>query len=252
VRRYYDHPRSLDTPPGDKTEWAYDQGTDVFKIVRNSDGLSFYRNNVFLDRRLAGSSPLLPDPMPPLYPAVLGVFEFNSPASPNTWSGILNAQSCAALEAAMVRVSQLATEVMVPFTEGNTTAAGVTTERFDAGEGSEWWIVAPIVDSGNELRSKVIKPARVNGRLTNASLMIYTWDVTEGINIADLEAGVNSITGPCAIPDSTNVAQSELVPVNCPNAVLHTIRVEGDDRGQSVRDQVHEILYQQALQGVRR
>lgn len=136
--------------------------------------------------------------------------------------------------------------------EGPFVSTTVTTERFDSGEGSEWWIVPAITDSGNELQSKVIKPARVTGRLTNASLMIYTWDVGGEIDVAELEAGTGSATGPIPLDDTTQVTQSPLISVDCKNAVLSTIRVEGDDTGQAVRDQVHEILYQQATQGVRR
>lgn len=129
---------------------------------------------------------------------------------------------------------------------------GMSTVRFDQGQGNEWWIVAPIVDSGDELRSKCVKPARVTGRLTNASLKIYTYDVGDEINVANLEDGTGSTTGAVALPNSTNVAQSPLANVNCPNAVLSTIRVDGNDTGNTERDQVHEILYQQSVQGVRR
>lgn len=129
---------------------------------------------------------------------------------------------------------------------------GVATKRFDAGTGSEWYLVAPVVDSGDELHTKVIKPARVTGKLTNASLMIYTYDVSAGINLDDLEAGINSATGAIPLPDTTTVAQSPLMSVNCPNAALSTMRISGDDRGEAARDEVHEAVYQQAIQGVRR
>jgi hypothetical protein len=151
-----------------------------------------------------------------------------------------------------VRVTQVAVELLVPFVEGNTTMAGVATTRFDAGEGSEWYLVAPVVDSGNELRSKTIVAAHAMGRFTNANMQMYTWDVTEGVNLDDLEAGTNSSTGDIPIDDSTEVAQSVREPMNCKNAVLSTIRIEGDDRGQPVRDEVHELVVEQAIQGVRR
>lgn len=141
-----------------------------------------------------------------------------------------------------------ATGSVTPFVS----TGGVKTKRFDDGDGSEWYIVAPVSDSGHELRAKVIKPARVTGKLTNAALKIYTYDVSANINVADLEAGTNSTTGAIALPGSTQVAQSPLMSVDCPNAVLSTIRVEGDGRGEAMRDQVHEIVYQQAVQGVRR
>lgn len=151
-----------------------------------------------------------------------------------------------------VNVTQVVVELIVPFTEGNTTTPGVQTTRFDSGDGSAWYLVAPIVDSSSELRSKTIKAGHATGRLTNASFMIYAYDVTTGINMDDLESGDNSTSGPVPIDDSTMVAQSARAMLNIPNAVLHTIRIEGSDVGQSVRDEIHEIVYEVAIAGVRR
>lgn len=149
-----------------------------------------------------------------------------------------------------VRVTQVAVIVLAPFSEGSSSM--VTTERFDSGEGTEWYVVGSIIDSGNELLSKVIKSVRATGRLTNASARVYGYDVEDGIDINDLENGTNSSTGAIAIDDTTGVWQSERYPVNVPNAVLSTVRLSGDDSGQLLRDQVHEIIYEQAVQGVRR
>ena len=151
-----------------------------------------------------------------------------------------------------IDVSQVVLEIMMPFTEGNETIGGISSMRFDAGTGSSYYIVAPVIDSGNELRSKVIKSARVTGRRTNVSMEIYGYDVRTPISIEDLESGDNSSTGAIAVTDSTGVAQSPRVQVNVPNSVLSTIRVEGDDTGNEERDQIHEITYEQADQGVRR
>lgn len=151
-----------------------------------------------------------------------------------------------------VRVTQVVAEVMVPFTEGNTTMAGVTTERFDGGDGAEWYIVAPIVDSGSELRSKTVGPIHATGKLTNASFSFYTYDVEAGIDLDDLEEGANPTVGPVAITDSTQVAQTARMRVSIPNSCLHTVRIDGDDRGESVRDTLHEIVYEISHAGVRR
>jgi hypothetical protein len=121
-----------------------------------------------------------------------------------------------------VRVTQVVAEVIVPFVEGNTTAAGVTTERFDAGEGSEWYICSSVVDSGVELLAKTIKGMRAIGKLTNASMMLFGYDIGDGIDVGDLETGTNSSTGSVALTDSTQVAQSrqgqivQLVPWRLP------------------------------------
>lgn len=151
-----------------------------------------------------------------------------------------------------VRITQVVAEVMVPFTEGNTTQSGVRTTRFDAGEGSVYYLVSPVVDSGVELRSKTIKSVRQTGRRTNVSAMIYGYDVDDSISVNDLEAGVNSSTGPIALDDSTDVAQSEREPCNVVNSVLWAVRLEGDDTGQAERDRIDEIVVEVAEQGVRR
>lgn len=151
-----------------------------------------------------------------------------------------------------VRVTQVVAEVIVPFTEGNTSAGGVTTERFDGGEGSEWYVVPAVVDLGDELRAKTLKSLRVTGRVTNASAMAYQYDVGDGIVTADLESGEGSATGPIALTDTTSVAQSVRYPINVKNAVLSTLRVKGDDTGQAVRDQIHEIVMEAAVDNVRR
>lgn len=151
-----------------------------------------------------------------------------------------------------VNVTQVVVELIVPFTEGNTTTPGVQTTRFDAGEGSDWYLCSPISDSGNELRSKAIKAAHATGRFTNASFMVYGYDVGTGINLDDLESGENSSSGPVPIADSTLVTQSARATLNIPNSCLHAIRLEGSDVGQPVRDEVHEIIYELAVAGSRR
>lgn len=131
-------------------------------------------------------------------------------------------------------------------------AADVDTMRLNAGDGSAYYIVPPVSDSGNEERSKVIKPVRVTGKLTNVVIKVYTYDVGDPVLVSDLETGVNSASGSIALSDTSQVTQSERQPINCPNAVLSTIRIEGDDTGEPSRDRIDESLYEQAIQGVRR
>jgi|ERR1051325_11767649 hypothetical protein len=151
-------------------------------------------------------------------------------------------------------VSQIVLEVLSPF-EGDEpppSITGVGTFQFDGGEGSDYYLVAQVVDSGNELRSKVVKSPHATGRLTNAEILLYGYDVGAIVNIQDLEDGTNSSTGPMALPDSAGIAQSPRVPANVPNAVLHTIRLQGNDTGNDERDEIHELVYEVAEQGVRR
>lgn len=131
-------------------------------------------------------------------------------------------------------------------------ATGINTQRFDEGIGNSWYVVLPLIDSGEELRSKVLKAVREIGKVTNASIMVYGYDVDDPITVSDLEEGINSETGGLGLTNTTQVTQSQRVQINVPNAVLHTVRIEGDDTGQSTRDTVHEIAMEQAEEGVRR
>lgn len=128
----------------------------------------------------------------------------------------------------------------------------VGTFRFDDGNGNEWFVASPISDSGDELRSKVVKSARVTGKVTDASFSIYSYDVNDAINVSDVEDGTNSATGNIALSDTTQVAQSARQQLNVPNAVLSTIRIAGRWDGTGIKDRVDEAVYELAEQGVRR
>lgn len=128
----------------------------------------------------------------------------------------------------------------------------VETMKFDAGTGSGYYYVAPIVDSGDELRSKTVKAVRATGKFTNAASEIYGYDVSDVVSTSDLEQGLNSTTGQLPITDTSGVAQTPREQVNVPNAVLHTVRILGDDTGQTERDRIDEIVTEQSDIGVRR
>lgn len=128
----------------------------------------------------------------------------------------------------------------------------VGTFRFDTGAGNEWFIVPPISDSGEELRSKVVKAARVTGKVTDASFSVYGYDIGANISVADLRAGTNSSTGDISLPDTTQVAQSARKPLNVSNAVLTTIRVAGTWSNEGTKDRIDEVVYELAVEGVRR
>ena len=128
----------------------------------------------------------------------------------------------------------------------------VGTFRFDSGIGTEWYVVPAVVDDGNELRSKTLKAMRATGKMTNPSMLAFGYDVSTPINTDDLEAGTNASTRAQTLPDSTQVAQSPRKPINVKNAVLSTVRLSGDDRGEIVRDSIHEIVIERAIEGVRR
>lgn len=128
----------------------------------------------------------------------------------------------------------------------------VSTFRFDAGIGSEWYLVSAPSDGGNELRGKNVKTLRGTGKLTNASMTCYGYNIGNGINTDDLENGTNASTRPQSLPNSVNVAQSPRKSINVKGAVLSCLRIQGDDRGQSRRDEVHELVSEWSIQDARR
>jgi hypothetical protein len=67
----------------------------------------------------------------------------------------------------------------------------------------------------------------------------------------DLEDGLNAVAT-IPTPDTTEVVQSARYNVNCPNAVLSTIRVSGAWDGTGEADRLDEVVYEISEQGVRR
>lgn len=130
--------------------------------------------------------------------------------------------------------------------------AAVRTFRFDAGIRSHYWLALQPSDSGDELRSKQVKAGRWTAKVTNASFLIYKWDVGEPINMADVEQGTNAATRPQRLADVAHVTQSARKQVNVPNACLHLMRVQGTWEGDVIKDRLDEGVYEVSRQGVRR
>jgi len=151
-----------------------------------------------------------------------------------------------------IRVTQVAVEVMIPFTD--TTQPKGQTQVFGRGIGSNWWVVPQLTDSGEELRSKTMKTITVTGKVTNCTVQGYGYDVGQEVKVSDLEDGVriNGATRALPVPNTVNVAQSARQPINVKNAVMTTMRIAGNDRGQATRDQIDQITAEMAIQGVRR
>lgn len=134
----------------------------------------------------------------------------------------------------------------------SSTTGATTTEQFDNGDGSAWWIVPSISDSGEMLRDKNVKPVTVIGQLNNSSFKVYAWGPNDEMDVAAIEAGTGASTNSQSLPQSTSPTRSARVPINVPNAMLHTIRLEGDCREADKLDEIHQISYELAIQGCRR
>lgn len=129
-----------------------------------------------------------------------------------------------------------------------------TTQRFDAGLGSRYWLLLQLSDSGDELRSKTVKDPYVIAKSTNQTIRGYRVDVGREIDVQAMEDGdrLSGASRALSIPDTSHVVQCPMRKMSLSNASMHTMRIEGDDTGQSTRDRIDQITYQIARQGVRR
>jgi hypothetical protein len=126
------------------------------------------------------------------------------------------------------------------------------TVTFDSsGLGNTWYLALLPSDSGDELRSKVLKPMRITGKVSNCTAKVYSYSPTDEIDVGKVEDGTG-FTAEISFPTTTQVQQSALHSINVPNACTHLVRVEGTWDGNGLRDRIDEIMYQQGEQGVRR
>lgn len=154
-------------------------------------------------------------------------------------------------------ISQFSVELWAP-AGGETPPPTVTpstgTFTFDGGQRQDWMLLLQPSDSGDPLRTKLVKAFNVIGRMTNPQAMVYKWDVLEGIDVDDAVDGLNSATGAIDIPSTTEVTQTRRYQVNVTNAAQHSLRLSGtwDASVNSAKDQIHRIVYELASWGIRR
>lgn len=152
-------------------------------------------------------------------------------------------------------ISQFVVELLAPFGE-QPPPPPVTPEartmRFDAGLGSDWWVVAQITDSGDNLRDKCVKSFVATGKMTVPQFSIYAKGPQKNIDVAAMEAGTGSATGKKPLPTTTEVQRTARRQLNVPNAMLWTWRLEGIWNGEGIPDRVDEVVIETAAQGIRR
>lgn len=127
----------------------------------------------------------------------------------------------------------------------------VGTFTVGAGLGNTWDLTLQLSDSGIELRDKVIKALRATGKFTNARLKVYAYGPMEDINVKHIEDGTHQ---KCTVDldDTDQTQQSRRFQVNVKNAMMHSLRIEGNWTGDGLPDRVDELLYEIARQGSRR
>lgn len=122
-----------------------------------------------------------------------------------------------------------------------------------SGEVVDWYIASQMSDMGSEERSHTVKRFRSTSKTTSGSGGIFGAQPTEVIDVGALETGnASSLSGPITLPDTANVAQSQSFQVNVSNLTQSAFRVQGSYPGTGELDQVHEVVIEAALIGVRR
>jgi hypothetical protein len=138
-------------------------------------------------------------------------------------------------------------------TAGSTVATKTYTFDTISGESVPWRLAPAFSDTGDELRSHVIKRIRATAKSTSGSLGVFGFQPTQVIDISLLATGNSaSLTGAISLPNTTSVALTQQFQVNCPNLDVSTIQIQGTWGGTGNKDRVDEILYELAPQGVRR
>lgn len=135
----------------------------------------------------------------------------------------------------------------------DTVSIGTYSFNMKAGVAVPYYIAPPFTDYDSELRSHVVKRVRVTAKNTSASLGVFGAGPTQSIPVAALETGnSSSTTGAVSVPNSSTVVQSQQFQINVPNVAQSTIRFEGIYNGtDAIIDQVHEMVVESAIQGVR-
>lgn len=135
-------------------------------------------------------------------------------------------------------------------TSGGSVSVG--TYRFDTGSGSAISSYLAWAFNGNG-RDCLIKAASVTGKLTNPTIGIHGAGATQSISTTILEAGNSgSKSGSVSLATTTDVTQSQRVPLNVPNLSEWTIRVNTTWDGTGAKDRIDRAEVEYAVSTMRR
>lgn len=141
------------------------------------------------------------------------------------------------------------------FLAGGRTNAGtvsVGTYRFDTGSGVAISSYLAWAFNGNGMDCS-IKAATVTGKITSPTIGIHGAGATEVISTAVLEAGNSgSKSGSVSLDTTTDVTQSQRVPLNVPNLSEWTLRVDTSWSGSGAKDRIDKAEVEYAMSSMRR
>lgn len=137
---------------------------------------------------------------------------------------------------------------------GRTAAATVSvgTYRFDTGSGVAISSYLAWAFNGNGMDC-LIKAVSVTGKLTNPTIGIFGAGATEVISTTVLEAGNSgSKSESVALSTTTDVTQSQRIPLNVPNLSEFTMRIDTNWAGSGAKDRIDKAELEYAISVMRR
>lgn len=124
------------------------------------------------------------------------------------------------------------------------TTAQLSTFRYDepAGVPVPYYFATQPADFGSEEFAKMIKYFRLTGRVTSFSIQIHGARGGGEIDIDDIEAGTNSLTGNITLPDSTSIEHQFRVRRKVKRLRNFSIRGAGTWDGTGEVDRIDELV----------
>lgn len=141
---------------------------------------------------------------------------------------------------------------------------GSRTYRFDGGlnpgETVKWYYAPQYSDDGEESRPKVVKYARIRGKLTLADFGLHGTKVGQAVNVTALEAGnAGSLTGAIPVSDSLEVTVYPKLVFSVNDVMQYTPELRGEwdgsgtkSDGTPYKDRIDELSLEVIVQGSRR
>ncbi len=141
------------------------------------------------------------------------------------------------------------------FLAGGRTAevtVSVGTYRFDTGTEAAVSYYLAWAFNGNG-RDSLVKALTVTGKITSPTAGIHGAGATEAISTTILEAGNSgSKSGSIALTTTTDVTQSQRIPLNVPNISEWALRVDGTYSGTGSKDRIDKAEVEFAASTMRR
>ncbi len=131
----------------------------------------------------------------------------------------------------------------------------VSTFRYDEPDASNpvtsmpYYLLWQPTDDGAENKSKKIHSIRPTGKFTGMSIQIHGASAGQSINIADMEKGLNSLSGNISFTNTSVETRDFFRRVSFKNLSMYAIRLAGAWNGSGAKDRLDEIAIEISLHG---